>query len=60
MPTFLEEDMLQDIFTNSPTPSHSSMEYLRNGLKYLGIHQVGIGILVFWSNICIAFKGILA
>lgn len=45
MPHFLEEDVLHDIFSSSLTPPNSAIQHLRNGLKCLGIHQVGVDIL---------------
>lgn len=45
MPTFLDE-FLEDIFSVYQTPPHSPMQYLQNGLKCLGIHQVDDDILI--------------
>ena len=44
MPRFLEEDILQEVFFPSSMPN-SAIQHLQNGLKCLGIHQVGVDIL---------------
>lgn len=45
MPRFFEEDILQEIFSTSSKPN-SAIQHLQNGLKCLGIHQVGV--ILFW------------
>jgi len=42
MPYFLEEDILQQIFSNAPVQPNSPMQNLQDGLKCLGIHQVSV------------------
>lgn len=45
VPQFVEEDILQEIFSNATMPPNSAIKHLRNGLKCLGIHQVGVDVL---------------
>ena len=44
LPRFLEEEILEEIFSTSSKPN-SAIQHLQNGLKCLGIHQVGVDIL---------------
>ncbi|PFX14012.1 hypothetical protein AWC38_SpisGene21869 [Stylophora pistillata] len=48
MPHFLEEDILQEIFSSSPMSPNSAIQHWRNGLKCLGIHQIGCQLPMFW------------
>lgn len=46
LPRFLEEEILEEIFSTSSKPN-SAIQHLQNGLKCLGIHQIGCQLPMF-------------